>query len=155
MVHGRGKLMDQKFPPIAGLLPHGDTIRMLDALDAWSDGYVQCSTEVRADSPFVQNDTLSTLVTLEHLAQTVAAYLGYEAHLRGQSPSIGMVVACRDFSFHRPNLQVGERLILRATMVQGDIERAQFHGEVLSDNELVAEGVLTLVRSEKKFTKSQ
>lgn len=139
--------MAETFPPIATLLPHGETIRMLDTLDAWSDGFVQCSTQVRPDSPFVKNGALSTLITLEHLAQTVAAYLGYEAHLRGKNPSIGMVVACRDFELSRASLQVGEALRIRATMVQGDIERSQFHGEVWAGEERVASGILTLVRA--------
>lgn len=139
--------MTQTFPPIETLLPHGPTIRMLDRLDAWDDGYVQCSTRVREDSPFVEDGELSSIITLEHLAQTVAAYLGYEAHLRGKNPSIGMVVACRDYRMHRATLKVGEELVIRAQMIQGDVERSQFKGEVFSGEECVVSGVLTLVRS--------
>src|SRR5699024_509660 len=83
---------------------------------------------------------------LEHLAQTIATYLGYEAHLRGKGPSIGMVVAVRNYRLFRPSIAVGEQLVLRATMTQGDTERSQFEGEVLSKGECVARGVLTLVR---------
>lgn len=141
--------MKQKYPAIETLLPHGPTIRMIDRLDAWEEGYVRCSTTVRTDSPFVQNGQLSTLITLEHLAQTVAAYLGYEAHLRGKGPSIGMVVACRDYRLMRPYLQVGDALRIEAKMIQGDIEHSQFRGEVYVSDVCVVSGVLTLVRSQK------
>ena len=147
MVYAGVPPMNASFPPIAALFPHGPAILMLDALDAWEPRFVQCSTQVREDSPFVENGTLSSLITLEHLAQTIATYLGYEAHLRGKGPSIGMVVAVRNYRLFRPSIAVGEQLVLRATMTQGDTERSQFEGEVLSKGECVARGVLTLVRA--------
>lgn len=138
--------MSKSFPPIEKLVPHGPSIRMLDRLEAWDEGYVRCVTQVRDDSPFVRNGRLDSLITLEHLAQAIATYLGYEAYLRGKSPSIGMVVACRDFHVFRPTLHVGETLSVRATMVQGDTEHSLFEGEILSGEERVASATLTLVR---------
>lgn len=138
--------MTTVYPPIEELVPHGRSICMLDRLEAWSDGFVHCTAQVREDSPFVRDGQLSSLITLEHLAQTIATYLGYEAHLRGQSPSIGMVVACRDFHVHRPIVLVGENLSIRASMVQGDADRSLFEGEIHSREECIASATLTLVR---------
>lgn len=138
--------MSKPFPPIEKLVPHGPSIRMLDRLEAWEDGFVRCATQVRENSPFVSAGQLSSLITLEHLAQTIATYLGYEAYLRGKSPSIGMVVACRDFHVYRPILHVGENLSIQATMVQGDTEHSLFEGEIHSGEERVASATLTLVR---------
>lgn len=138
--------MSHTYPPIETLVPHGPVIRMLDRLEAWEPGVVHCTAHVRDDSPFVQDGKLNTLITLEHLAQTVATYLGYEAHLRGQPPATGMVVACRDYHIFRPALHVGEVLSIHASMTQGDIEHSQFSGEVFSGIECVASGTLTLVR---------
>lgn len=147
MVHRGVVPMSASFPPIATLVPHGPAILMLDSLDVWEPEFVQCSTQVRENSPFVENGTLSSLITLEHLAQSIAAYLGYEAHLRGKGPSIGMVIAVRNYHLFRPSIAVDEQLVLRATMMHGDAECSQFEGEVLSNQECVARGVLTLVRT--------
>jgi len=58
----------------------------------------------------VQQGCVDTIATLEYMAQTIAACLGYEAFQAGAGVRVGMIVACRRMTIDRPIVAVGEQL---------------------------------------------
>lgn len=141
--------MTPPYPPIEDLVPHGAPIRMVDSLDAWETGFARCSMLVRDTTPFVRDGELNTLLTIEHMAQSVAACLGYEAFQVGTGVRVGMIIASRSFELFRPVVHVGELLTIEVTRQRGNADLSHFLGEVHVGDELIAKAHMTLIHAEK------
>lgn len=115
-----------EFPPIAQLLPHGEAIIQLERLVVWSPGRAECAVRVAPTSRFVADGMLETVHLLEHMAQTVAVCLGYEAYRGGESARVGMIVACRELRACVPRIPVGSALRIRVARVRGNDSTSQF-----------------------------
>lgn len=132
------------FPPVAQLVPHAEPMILIDALTAWSEGRATSSFVVRAHAPFVVDGTLSVPATIEHMAQTVAACLGYEAFLGGAGVRVGMIIACRRFKVHVPTLHVGEAVTIDVARVRGNDTLSHFDCEARRGETVIAAATLTL-----------
>lgn len=119
-----------EFPPIAQLLPHGEAMIQLERLVDWSPGRAECAVRVAATSRFVADGMLETVHLLEHMAQTVAVCLGYEAYRGGEPARVGMIVACRELRACVPRIPVGSALRIRVARVRGNDSTSQFDCEV-------------------------
>ena len=84
------------YPPIAKLVPHGPPVRALERLREWEPGRAVCEVRVTRSLPFVHDDRLASVITLEYMAQAVAACLGHEAYVgRGAEVRVGMLIGVR------------------------------------------------------------
>jgi predicted hotdog family 3-hydroxylacyl-ACP dehydratase len=133
------------FPPIESLLPHGEAIRQLDRLVAWTPGRAECAMRVVEGSRLVADGELESVLLLEPMAQAVAACLGYEAFRAGEGVRIGMIVACRALRVFVPRIPVGAELRVRVVRVRSNDATSHFECEVLRDAEPIATATLTLV----------
>lgn len=115
-----------EFPPIAQLLPHGEPMIQLERLVDWSPGRAECAVRVAPTSRFVADGMLETVHLLEHMAQTVAVCLGYEAYRGGEPARVGMIVACRELRACVPRIPVGSALRIRVARVRGNDSTSQF-----------------------------
>jgi predicted hotdog family 3-hydroxylacyl-ACP dehydratase len=132
------------YPPIEELLPHSGPMVLLDALTHWTKGSAQCRLRVRDCAPFVVAGHVESVVTLEYMAQAVAACLGYEALLGGGAVRVGMVIACKRFEAFAAQLCVGDELAIHVQCIQGNDTLSHFDCKVLRAGELFASSVLTL-----------
>jgi predicted hotdog family 3-hydroxylacyl-ACP dehydratase len=137
-----------RYPPVEDLVPHAPPALALDALVEGRDGFAHTRVTVRDGGLLVQNGGIDSVVTLEWMAQTVAACLGYAAFLGGVGVRVGMVVACRQFTIARPRLHVGERCDVRVQRLRGTDDISNFEGEVRdAHGALVASATMTLVHT--------
>lgn len=137
-----------RFPPIEDLVPHAPPMLAVERLVEWSPGRAETELTVRDGGPFVRDGVVGAACTLEYMAQSVAACLGYEAFRGGVGVRVGMVVACRAMTIERDTLPVGTTLRITVTRVRGTDDASQFEAETRSDGELVARATLTLVHAE-------
>jgi predicted hotdog family 3-hydroxylacyl-ACP dehydratase len=137
------------YPAIEELLPHSGAMVLLDALTAWTQGRAECSLTVRERSPFVVDGRVESAVTLEYMAQAVAACLGYEALLGGGAVRVGMVIACKKFEAHGDELRIGDVLSIVVQSIQGNETLSHFDCKVTRAGELFSTGVLTLYHASK------
>ena len=137
-------------PATSELAPHQLPMLAIEELVAWRPEHATARMTVRADNSFVQGDQLDTVVTLEYMAQTVAACLGMEAYASGGNVRVGMVIACRSMQIHRATVPVGEVLTIQADCVRGSDSISHYDGEVRdASGELIAAATMTLVHGEK------
>lgn len=140
----------RRFPPIADLVPHAPPTLALDELVDWSEGKAHARLVVRDGGLLVRDGGVDSVVTLEYMAQTVAACLGYAAFLGGVGVRVGMVIASRRFTLQRSRLLVGERLDVRVSQVRATDDISSFEGEVRDEQDaVVATATMTLVHAEK------
>lgn len=144
-------------PGVDDLIPHGEAIRLIDALTDWAPGEATCLARVTAERPFVDRDEhgqlgMDAVVTLEHMAQTVAACLGYEAFQGGSGVRVGMIVGLRQMTLATDRVPLGAELSVRVRRLRGNEEISTFEGETrlgALDGPLVATALMTLVHAEK------
>jgi predicted hotdog family 3-hydroxylacyl-ACP dehydratase len=138
------------FPPTSDLVPHSPPTLALDELVAWSPGEARLRLCVRDDTLLVRDRRLDSVVTLELMAQAVAACLGYEAFRDGGGVRVGMVVACRRMTIARPAIAVGEPLEFTVRRLRGNDFVSTFATETRGgDGELVASATMTIVHGER------
>ena len=139
------------YPAVGDLVPHESPMLALDEVVFAELGRATSRVTLREGMPFVVDGCLETVVTLEYMAQTVAACLRLESlELDNESPvRIGMVVACRSMTIHRPELRVGEVLYCEVKRLRGTAEASLFEGRTRDASDaVVSEVSMTLVHAE-------
>jgi predicted hotdog family 3-hydroxylacyl-ACP dehydratase len=133
-----------RYPAIADLVPHAGAMVLLDGLDEWRQGYARCHAAIRAHAPFVVNGGVAAEVTIEYMAQAVAACLGYEAITAGDGVRVGMIIACKRFEAHAERLQVGDLVEIEVHCIQGNESLSHFDCKLTRATELFSAATLTL-----------
>jgi predicted hotdog family 3-hydroxylacyl-ACP dehydratase len=141
--------MPSTYPPIEELIPHSGPMVLVDALVHWSEGEAACRLRVRERAPFVVDGKVESAVTIEYMAQTVAACLGYEELRGGAGVRVGMIIACKRFVAHADALSVGDELAIDVKRVRGNELLSHFDCRVLREGALFSEATLTLYHAEK------
>jgi predicted hotdog family 3-hydroxylacyl-ACP dehydratase len=96
-------------------LPHTGDAVLLDEVWASSATRTHAIATVRADTPFTPAGNHSgwpAWLTLELLAQVVAASAGLREYRPGVRPRLGLLLGARQFQSRRSELPVGARLEL-------------------------------------------
>ncbi len=149
MNHSDSAGYDGPLLPVAEIVPHAPPMLAVEELLEWSPGKARARMTVRAGL-FDHDGRVESVMTLEYMAQTVAACLGHEAVQDGHSVRVGMVIACRTMSIHRPRLRLGEKLEIRVEQARGTDSLSHYdtwtHDEA---GRLVASAQLTLIHGEK------
>jgi predicted hotdog family 3-hydroxylacyl-ACP dehydratase len=83
---------------------------LLDRVISADEESLCAEVSIRSDSLFCTAEGVGGWVGLEYMAQAVAAYAGYVAHLRGEAVKIGFLLGTRRFECDRPFFSVGARL---------------------------------------------
>lgn len=133
-----------RYPPIAELIPHSGAMVLLDRLVEWSPGFARCALTIRRTMPFVVEGTVESVVTIEYMAQAVAACLGYAALGGGDGVRVGMIIACKRFEAHADRLLVGDVLEVQVSCIQGNESLSHFDCKVTRAGAVFSEAVLTL-----------
>ena len=115
------------FPPVATLLPHDVPMVLVDRLLAHDCGRATCAVTVREGAPFVVDGRVATLVTLEYMAQTVAAFAGYTAQQADNPIQVGLLLGCRKMDSYLPWLPVGSALRVDVELVWGNAQLGKFN----------------------------
>ena len=131
-------------PEIDFLLPHRPPMILLDNVIERGVNSVTCSVTLHQHSPFIQNGQVRAVMSLEYMAQCVAAFVGWNARDRGEEPKIGYLLGCRDLVLNRDQLFVGEEFMVTTEQVWGNPQLASFHCKITHDGERVASGVLNV-----------
>jgi predicted hotdog family 3-hydroxylacyl-ACP dehydratase len=137
------------YPPIEELVPHAGAMVLLEELLEHSPGQARCRLRVREGAPFVRDGAVQSAVTIEYMAQAVAACLGYEALLGGAGVRVGMIIGCKRFEAHAEALQVGDEVEVHVQCVQGNDALSHFEGKVLRGDSVFSEALLTLFHAQE------
>ena len=122
----------------------------VEELLEWAPGRARARLVVRDGGLLVRQGCVDTIATLEYMAQTIAACLGYEAFRAGAGVRVGMIVACRRMTIDRPIVAVGEQLDIGVERVRGSDYVSHFDAEVRDANgKLVSSASLTLVHGDQ------
>ncbi len=134
--------------PIEEVIPHSGRMILLDRMVAIEEGRLTAEVVLRADSMFVRSGRARAIVTVEYMAQTVAAYVGTLARSRGEPVEIGFLIGIRELTLATGTLEAGDVLEVEARHVWGDSKLGSFTTTTRRNGEVIADATLTVYRGE-------
>lgn len=120
------------FPPMIELLRHRAPMLLLDRLVEAGKNHAVCEVVIRADGPFCGDTGVPVYVGIEYMAQTVAAYSGWQRSCTGHPIEIGFLLGTPQFQSFCDEFRVGQTLRVKVTHVWGDDQLVRF-GCTISD----------------------
>jgi 3-hydroxyacyl-[acyl-carrier-protein] dehydratase len=98
------------------LIPQRKPIIMVDSLLGYQKDSVVAGLAISDDSVFVKEVYFQESGVIEHMAQSVALYTGYQYFLKGQPAPMGYIGAIKQLTIIRLP-RVGEQLVTTATVL--------------------------------------
>jgi len=136
------EITDRNF--VQELIPQKAPFVMVDALYFYSEGKITAGLTVSTDNMFTEEDTFSAPGLIEHMAQTVALYTGYQYYLLQKKAPTGYIGSIKKVEiFQLPKLN--DSLKTTATIV------AEFMGITMvkitceCDGKIIAESEMKTV----------
>ncbi|AHF65554.1 ApeP family dehydratase [Pseudomonas cichorii] len=102
--------------PLAELIPHAADMILIDQVLSFDEEQIQTKVTVRPDGLFSQPDgSLPAWIGVELMAQSVAAYAGCQARLKGEPIQLGFLLGSRKFECNVGHFPAGSELTIQAT----------------------------------------
>jgi predicted hotdog family 3-hydroxylacyl-ACP dehydratase len=140
---------------IAARLPHAGAMCLLDAVSAWDDTTITCTTRShqQGENPLRLGDHLPAICGLEYGAQAMAVHCGLLAGDTEAAPAAGYLGGLRDLSIHAPFLDdAAAELTVRARRVFGDRSAAIYTFDVRDGARLLIDGRLSVFLQYRETT---
>ena len=132
---------------IKELIPQREPIIMVDAILEYEESKVVGGLMVSEDCIFVENNTLKEPGVLEHMAQTVALYTGYEYYLKNMQAPVGYIGSMKNVEILRLP-KIGEKLVTSATILHEIMGVTLVNIETKVDEKIIAFGEMKTVIAE-------
>lgn len=137
---------------IAQLVPHEKPMLLLDDMVAYGDDWLSAELEITPESEFInENNAVPSLVGIEYMAQTVAAFAGKESRENGEPVKIGFLVGTRKYMSTVSEFSIGTKLLITAERVmQGDNGLSVFQCKIedAASGEEIANAMLNVFQPE-------
>jgi predicted hotdog family 3-hydroxylacyl-ACP dehydratase len=131
------------------LLPQKGSMCLLDKVLAADEQTLVATMTFKSDSLFCRDGRIGSWVSLECMAQAVAAWAGYQGRQRGAAPRIGFLLGTSRFDCQRPWLEVDRQLRIEVCKeIQMEDGLGQFTGRMFDGEALVASAVITVFSPE-------
>ena len=132
---------------IKELIPQREPIIMVDAILEYEESKVVGGLMVSEDCIFVENNTLKEPGVLEHMAQTVALYTGYEYYLKNMQAPVGYIGSMKNVEILQLP-KIGEKLVTTATILHEIMGVTLVNIETKVDEKIIAFGEMKTVIAE-------
>ena len=133
------------YPPPPSLLPHSGRAVLLDEVVEADAGRIVCRVSIKADSPFVENGRVPSVVVLEYMAQAIAALAGLQAKAAGDEPRVGLLLGTRELTLAVDAFGIGDQLLVEACRVFGDDLMGSFDCTASRSGTRIAAATLNVV----------
>lgn len=117
---------------------------LLERLVAADAENAQSCVIINDNSPFVRNGHVPAYVTIEYMAQTIAAYSGLQALERSEEVQIGFLLGTRKLKLYVQQIDVGVELVINITSLYNDGEMAAFECSTLMNDQIIAEATINV-----------
>jgi predicted hotdog family 3-hydroxylacyl-ACP dehydratase len=135
--------------PAAELVPQAGSMCLLRNVVAVDDESLVAMAVLSSDSLFCRDGRIGAWVSLECMAQAVAAWSGYQDRTKGRKPRIGFLLGTRRFDCHQSWLPVDRPLRIEVTKeIELDDGIGQFVGRTYEGEDLIASAVITVYSPE-------
>lgn len=106
---------------IIDVIPHGQSMSLLDMIEDYSEQALIAVVTVREDSLFCESKGVPAWVGVEYMGQAVAAYAGVRARLAQQPVKIGFLVSTRRYESPCGYFPIGTMLTISVRQITENI----------------------------------
>lgn len=131
-------------PAIESLIPHRAPMRLIDRVVDLSEEHIETMARVTDAWPLCGEDGADVILTVEMIAQSVAA-LYHERKKRLGEPQIDFLVGIKEARFLTPKLPLDAELRVRVSLVSMIGNYGIFQGDVLMGSERLCEATLQVL----------
>jgi predicted hotdog family 3-hydroxylacyl-ACP dehydratase len=136
---------DMAFPDVRSLIPHTGSMVLLERIIAADQEGLCAEVRIRAESLFCSANGVGGWVGLEYMAQTIAAYAGYRALLRGEPIKLGFLLGTRRYECSRATFAVGSLLRVHVKrLLQSENGLGSFECHIEDQEGMVASATVTV-----------
>lgn len=144
-----GSRMKAALPHITALVPHRGSMLLVDRLLEASANHALGEVAVSERSAFYLSGLgVPAYVGIEYMAQTVAAYDGFQRWGTGEPPAIGFLLGTRRYVADRSFFKPGDLLLIRVVNVFMDNGMASFDCNISVQGEDCVSATLNVYRPE-------
>lgn len=120
------------YPPLEQLLPHQSPMILLDRLVAVNGQEGTCEVTVTPHAMFLEASGVPAFVGIEYMAQSIAAYGGYQAYLAHEPITVGLLLGTRRLALYCQFFELGQTLWIHVAHVWGKHELMRFRCSITS-----------------------
>lgn len=129
---------------IESLIPQKDPFIMVDKLFHFSEKKVISGFTIPAHNLFVDKDRFMAAGLIEHMAQSVALYTGYQYYLKNEAPPTGYIGAIKSTNIiELPKM--GQELMTTATILHEILGVTLVEVQVVCNDVVIATGEMKTV----------
>ena len=140
--------MSAPIPKVAELVPHKPPMLLLDEVLAVDGASLTALVRLTDSSPFVEDGRVPALISLEYMAQGIAAFAGAARRAKDQLPRLGFLLSCRTMTIDVDELAVGDELLVTVQQVWSDELLGNFECAVTRGGARVAQATLSVYQGE-------
>ncbi len=129
---------------IKKLIPQRNPIIMVDAIFDYKKNNVVGGLTIKNDLIFVENNEFKEAGILEHMAQTVALYTGYQYYIKQLQAPTGYIGSMKSIEIFR-SPKVNENLVTTATILHEVMGVTLVKIETKIKDEVIAKGEMKTV----------
>ena len=136
--------MNKRYPPIASLVPHAPPMLLVDELLEADDESAATRVTITPASLFFENEGVPAIVSLEYMAQTIAAFAGLQLQGHGKRMKFGFLVACRQLTLAVDRFASGDELRVEARRSWVSDKMSEYRCHVSRAGSVVAEATVSV-----------
>jgi predicted hotdog family 3-hydroxylacyl-ACP dehydratase len=140
--------MTAKLHQVEEVVPHSGRMVLLDRLLSVEEGRLTAEVVLRADSMFVRNGRARAIVSVEYMAQAVAAYVGTLSRSKNEPVEIGYLIGIREMKLAVDHLEAGDVLEIEVQHVFGNDRLGSFKTSTKRTGAVIADATLTVYRGD-------
>jgi predicted hotdog family 3-hydroxylacyl-ACP dehydratase len=140
--------MKKRYPPVAELVPHRPPMILIDEILDIGETSLSARVALTERSPFVEDGKLPALITLEYMAQSIAAFAGAARRASGKPVRLGFLIACREMELEVDSLSVGDELEVTVNQIWADELLGSFDCLVTRGGEKISRASLSVYQGD-------
>ena len=132
--------------PVGDLVPHQPPMLWIDEVTEHGDESIVCRVTLRREHVFLDAGQAESVVVVELMAQSVAAFVGLADRQKGDPPRPGYLVAIPEARFFVPEVTLGQVIDISCARRFGAEKIASFFCVARHGNVALAEAIINVVR---------
>ncbi|WP_223669739.1 ApeP family dehydratase [Kangiella shandongensis] len=137
--------------PVADFVPHSDPMVLLDRLVDFTDNSLTAEVDIQPTSRFFIPAVkgIESWVSIEYMAQAIAALAGVKAHLAGEPVKLGFLLGTRKMDIASPLMLAGQSYQIHIEeLYMDDSGLGAFSCSVTQDDTIISEAKLNVFESD-------
>lgn len=136
------------FESVAELLPHDEPMILIDGVSAWGNDFLEATVDLKKPCLFTdQNGNVPAWVGIEYMSQTIAAFAGLKAKLRGAPIRIGFLLGTTRYHSKVGVFQRGASLTIKVVDVFCDDDNfGLFDCQILSQGSILVDAEIKAIQ---------